>query len=432
MRLLGRILARVPSASSADTRHAARVPRPGPARRHAAALVAGDGRRCRALRRARRARQPPDATPYTANSQILVARSPASCPSCAPRASRRRPTRTSRQPAGPGRRPQGLADAADRRPARAEHHGRGRTRSPACSGQRRRARARRGRAASQPIAAQVVRQTRAQRTPVQIRPREASANPAKVTRPRPRSSRSSDFVEPGRPLPDDGAPRRRSPGSPGSPGHPGRLALGLVVDIRRRRVETLDELDGRLPRPRHRALRHGRGSTATAAALARVREGVLVADAGRGGAAALSLALAGGRQPGRPASCSSTPTRAPSSPSICGLTGRDVVPDGATPTQPAAARRRARPGPAGRAAAGAAARPRPRRRRRPAGQRSRVPPGGGQPRPAEAVISAPARRPVPDLGSLVDGCTGAVLAVRPGPDGRPEVVDAVTVLERHG
>jgi capsular polysaccharide biosynthesis protein len=280
------------------------------------------------------------------------------------------------------------------------------------------------------IAAQVVRQTQSQRTPVQLAP-GAKPNTAQLAAGL--KLEIVDFAEPG-PVTASGGTSKSLVGITALAGILAAFALGLVIDVRRRRVDTLAELEAAAPVPPIGTLT-GRRIDAGTAALARVRTGVLVADAGTGGAAPLALALAEDMAAdGVPVVLVDADPSAVLSEHL-GLSGRDVVPD---PRRTEGGLRALAvehsPGlfvvprgalPRSIAHADAAER---------AAARSRAAARAGSPlsgRDAVVLCAGPAAA-VPFLGALADEVDGAVLAVRKGATTSPEVSEAVTILDRHG
>ena len=279
------------------------------------------------------------------------------------------------------------------------------------------------------IADQVVRQTRAQRTPVQIAPGK-TPNPAQVAAGL--TLKVVDVAEPG-PTTASGGTSKTLVGAAALAGLLAAFALGLVVDIRRRRVDTLAELEAAAPVPPIGTLT-GRGIDAGTSALARARTGVLVADSGTGGAAPLALALAEDMAAdGVPVLLVDADPSAVLSERL-GLVGHAAAPGEAM------TRERLRslavehsPGllvvprsalPRGAAHADAAVL---------AAARSRSGSSADRAADGEAVVlcAGPAAA-VPSLGSLVDEVRDAVLAVRKGATTAPEVSDSHLMLERNG
>jgi capsular polysaccharide biosynthesis protein len=282
------------------------------------------------------------------------------------------------------------------------------------------------------VAAQVVRQTRVQQPPAA--PAKAGKTPGPAELAAGLKLQIVDFAEPG-PASASGSTSKSLAAIAALAGLLVALAIGVVVDVLQRRVDTLAELEAAAPVPPIGVLRGGRIDARTAA-LARPRAGVLVADPGSGGADRLALALAEDlTADGVPVLLVDADPSATLSERL-DLTGREVVPTAGAPDGDLRALAVERgPGlfvvprralPRGAAHADAEARA--------AAARDRAAGFGAAqaPRAEALVLSAGPAAAVAGLGSLADEVQGAVLAVRRGATKAPEVSEAVTLLQRYG
>jgi tyrosine-protein kinase len=279
------------------------------------------------------------------------------------------------------------------------------------------------------VAAQVVRQTRPQQSSVPATTSGKTPGPAELAAGL--KLKIVDFAEAG-PATAAGSTSKSLAAVAALAGLLAALTLGVVVDVLRRRVDTLAELEAAAPVAPIGILRGGRIDASTAA-LARPRAGVLVADTGSGGAERLALALADDLTAARvPVLLVDADPSAALSERL-DLTSREMVPDaGAGDGDLRSLAVERGPGlhvvprralPRGASHADAEAR---------AAARDRRTDPGRPARPEAVVLSVGPAAAVAGLGSLAGEVQGAVLAVRRGAAKAPEVREAVTLLERYG